>query len=123
MPFTSTHLGEFSRPSKWGRAFWADLGERVGTTFLYGLVTLISMDNVLEGPDWNTTLWPIVALPTALSLLKGLLANMKDPESGASLLDAPPGPVLEERGAIDVATAAFLALLIVAVLLLAGAIR
>lgn len=97
MPMTGPHIGDFAAPdSKWSRAFWADLGERVGTTFLYGLVTLISMDNVLEGPDWNTTLWPILVVPTALSLIKGLLANMKDPESGASLLPAPPGPVIEE---------------------------
>lgn len=102
MPMTAPHIGGFAPDSKWGRAFWADLGERVGSTFVYGLITLISMDNVLEGPDWDTTLWPIVVLPTALSLLKGLLANMKDPQSGASLLDSPPGPVLEdERGAVS----------------------
>lgn len=124
MPRTGTHLAGFAPGSKWSSAFWADLAERVGTTFLYGLVTLISMDNVLEGPDWDTTLWPIVVLPTALSLLKGLLANLKDPESGASLLDSPPGPVLEdERGAVDLGTAVLILVAVLILLAVFGVLR
>lgn len=89
--------------NKWSSAFWKDLAERTGTAFISGLITLIAMDNVLEGPDWDTTLWPIVVLPTLLSLLKGLGANMANPASGASLLSAPPGPVLEDEAGRDVA--------------------
>lgn len=81
--------------SKWSRRFWSDLAERVGATFLGALLSLIVMDNVLEGPDWDTTLWPIVVLPTAVSLIKGLLANLANSESGASLLPAPPGPDID----------------------------
>lgn len=79
--------------NKWSKKFWVDLAERVGSTFLGALLTLIAMDNVLEGPDWNTTLWPILVLPTLVSLVKGLLANLAAPETGASMIpDAPPGP-------------------------------
>lgn len=80
--------------SRWSREFWIDLAERVGSTALYGLITLVTMDNVLEGPDFDTTLWPVLVLPTVLSLLKGLLANMKDPGSGASLVPPPEGPAV-----------------------------
>lgn len=74
--------------SKWSRKYWTDLGERVGSTFVGALVTLIMMDNVLEGPDFDTVLWPIVVVPTALSLLKGLLANMaSDERPSASVAD------------------------------------
>jgi hypothetical protein len=79
--------------SKWSKAFWSDLAERVGATLVYSIITLITMDNVLERLDM-ATLWPIVVLPTLLSLLKGVVANMRDSDSGASMLNAPPGPVL-----------------------------
>lgn len=72
--------------SKWGTKYWADLAERVGSTALYGIATVITMDNALEGPDFDTTLWPVVVLPTALSLIKGLLVNMKGPEPSPSLV-------------------------------------
>jgi hypothetical protein len=36
--------------------------------------------------------WVIVGLPAVLSVVKGIVANAKDSESGASLLPAPPGP-------------------------------
>jgi hypothetical protein len=82
--------------NKWSKAFWVDFLERVGATFVGALITLVTMDNILEGPDWNTVLWPIVVVPTLLAVLKGLLANVKDPESGASLLNHPPGPEVQE---------------------------
>lgn len=62
--------------SKWNKQFAKDLFERVGSTFIGALLTLVAMDNILEGPDWDTVLWPIVVLPTLISLLKGLLMNM-----------------------------------------------
>lgn len=74
--------------SKWGKRYWVDLGERVGSTLVGALITLVMMDNVLEGPDFDTVLWPIVVVPTALSLLKGLLANMaSDDPPSASVAD------------------------------------
>lgn len=77
--------------SKWSTRYWSDLAERVAATFLGALLTYITMDNVLERPDFEQ-LWPILVLPTLVSLLKGLLANLAHPESGASALPAPPGP-------------------------------
>ena len=79
--------------SKWSKAFWYDLGERVGATFLGALLAYITTDNVLDAASFEQ-LWPILGLPVAVSLIKGLLANVADGESGASLVPAPPGPVL-----------------------------
>ena len=79
---------------KWGKPFWIDLVERIGSTLGESLLALIYMDNVLEGPDWNTTLWPIVVLPTAAAFIKGMLANAKSPGSGASLVPPPEGPAV-----------------------------
>lgn len=106
--------------NKWSKKFFIDLAERVGSTFLGALLTLVAMDNILEGPDWDTTLWPILVLPTLVSLLKGLLANMAAPETGASLVpDSPPGPkVNPEGGATDVLYALGIALIVLAVALL-----
>ncbi len=80
--------------SKWNKQYFRDLGERVGSTALYGTITVITMDNVLEGPDFDTVLWPVLVLPTALSLLKGLLANMtgSGPEPSASLTSVSSNP-------------------------------
>jgi len=105
--------------NKWSKGFWADLAERVGAVFVYSLITLLTMDNVLERVNFET-LWPIVVLPTVLSLLKGLLANLKDPASGASLLNPPPGPVVTEteRGAIDRGLGLLLLVVLVAFILI-----
>ncbi len=92
-------------PSKWSGPFWADLFERVGSVAVYGLITALTTVNVSD-LDWDQA-WAIIVLPTVLSFLKGLLANMKDPDSGASLLSAPPGPVLEDAAGHDVANKSF----------------
>lgn len=82
--------------SKWSTAYFADLGERVASTAIYGGITLLTANGVT---DVTTELgWTIVGLPTVLALLKGLLANLKDSESGASLLPSPPGPEVNEDG-------------------------
>ena len=78
--------------NKWNKRYWIDLAERVGTTLIYGLITMFTVDasgTVSGSPQqW----WLIVGLPTVLSFLKGVLANLKDSDSGASLVDHPPGP-------------------------------
>jgi hypothetical protein len=78
--------------SKWSSGYWADLGERTASTAGYGVITMLTANasGAVSGDaeQW----WLVVGLPTALSLLKGLLANLKDSESGASLLPSPPGP-------------------------------
>lgn len=71
--------------SKWNKAYWVDLGERVGSTFVYALITLLTANSVTA---INAELaWVIVGLPTLLSLLKGLGANLRGAEPSASLAD------------------------------------
>lgn len=107
---------------KWGRGFWADWGERTGSTFLEALATLIVMDNILEKHDWDTTLWPILVVPTLLAAIKGLLANMKDQSTGASLLPGPPGPVIDDHGISSVLSSMGVALFLLAVAIVVSTI-
>jgi hypothetical protein len=112
--------------SKWSKAFWYDLGERVASTFLGALLAYITTDNTLEHFGFEQ-LWPILILPTALSLIKGLLANLASPNSGASLISAPPGPVEVDRkparrddlgyGALELVGGVILVVILVVVLL------
>lgn len=83
-------------PKKWNRTYWADLAERVGTTAIYGLVAVLTGDASGAVPNEPKVWWVVVGLPTALALLKGLAANMADPESGPSLLPAPPAPDIHD---------------------------
>lgn len=78
--------------NKWSSTYFADLAERVASTAIYGVITMLTADasGAVSGnaKQW----WVIVGLPTALSVLKGVLANLGDPESGPSLLPSPPAP-------------------------------
>jgi hypothetical protein len=79
--------------SKWSKNYWSDLAERVVSTFIQALLGCL----VLTGAtpvDWSDgkAIWAVLGVPTAVALLKGLLANMADGESGPSLLPAPPAP-------------------------------
>lgn len=76
--------------NKWSKRFWSDLAERVGATLVGALLTLLTANGVANlTPELA---WTILGVPTLVSLLKGLLANLTNPESGASALPAPPGP-------------------------------
>jgi hypothetical protein len=87
---------------QWGKGFWSDYAERVGSTFLYALITFLTV--VLPEGDLSFgKLWPVLGLPVALAAIKGLLANMKNQGTGASLLPDPPGPVISDRGYTTVA--------------------
>jgi hypothetical protein len=70
--------------SKWSQAWMVDTGERVGTTGLYGVTTMITADatGVVSGDmqQW----WLIVGLPMVLSLIKCLLVNLQGTEPTAS---------------------------------------
>lgn len=102
--------------SKWGKAFWVDYGERLGSTVLYAALTLLTSTQLDVSPE---ALWTLVGLPVVLMAIKGLLANMKDSQTGASLVSGTPGPVLDdEAGAIDVVRALVIALLVVALIIL-----
>lgn len=82
--------------SKWSSTFWADLAERVGTTAIYGLIAVLTGDASGAVPNEPKIWWVVVGLPTVLALLKGLAANLKNPESGPSLLPAPPAPDVQD---------------------------
>jgi hypothetical protein len=80
--------------SKWSRTYWSDLGERVAATFIATLIPVyVAAANVAHLDVVNAV--EISASAAGLSLLKGLLANLANPESGPSLLPAPPAPVVE----------------------------
>lgn len=81
---------------KWSRTFWEDLLERVGATAIGALVTALVGNWSGVIPSDPKVWWTFVGLPTLLSLLKGLGANMADPSSGPSLLPAPPAPEIPE---------------------------
>lgn len=107
--------------TKWTKKFALDLTERVLSTLLYGVIAMLTADanGVISGSaqQW----WLVVGLPTVLSLVKGVLANLAAPETGASLIpESPPGPKVnpEERGAVDILYALGVAVLVLAVLLL-----
>lgn len=76
------------RYGKWGRAYWADLSERVGSTFLGALLATMTVTS--QTPvDWTdgAVVWSILGVPTAVSLIKGLLANLRGPDPSASVAD------------------------------------
>ena len=81
--------------SKWSRTYFADLLERVVSTALYGVVAMLTADASGAVSGSARQWWLVVGLPAALSLLKGLLANLADPESGPSALPAPPAPEVD----------------------------
>lgn len=75
---------------KWGQAYWADLAERVGSTFLGALLTVLTVTGSTP-VDWSDAgvVWAILGVPTLVSLVKGLLANMAGPDytPSASAID------------------------------------
>lgn len=77
--------------SKWNRTYFADLAERVVSTFIVTLIPMwVTAGNVAHLDFVNAL--EVAGSAAGLSLLKGLLANMANPESGPSLLPAPPAP-------------------------------
>lgn len=78
--------------SKWTKSYAVDLAERVLSTALYGLIVMLTADASGAVSGSAQQWWLIVGLPTVLSLVKGLLANLADADSGASAVPAPPGP-------------------------------
>lgn len=75
--------------TKWNRRYFQDLAERVGSTAIYGLIAVLSGNASGAIPNEPVVWWTVIGLPTVLCALKGLAANMRTPETGASLLPAP----------------------------------
>lgn len=82
--------------SKWSKTFWIDYAERVGSTLGYALIGLLT-STAIANPS-PEVLWATLGLPVALSVIKGLLANVASPDSGASLVPNPPGPEVQDGG-------------------------
>lgn len=82
---------------KWSSTFWADLAERVGATAIGALLAVITGSATDAIPNDPAVWWSVVGVPVVVSLLKGLLANMAGPDSGPSLLPAPPAPEVAEN--------------------------
>lgn len=81
---------------KWGRKYWQDLGERVGSSAIGGVLTMLSLQYT-DLVSSSVEAWTVaVGIPAATSLCKGLLANMKgsagSPDGGSASLigDTPP---------------------------------
>lgn len=84
-------------PKKWSKTFWADLGERVLSTEIGALLTT----SLLMGStavDWSNerAVWALLGAPPAVAFLKGIGANLTNPESGPSLLPSPPAPDVQD---------------------------
>lgn len=80
--------------TKWGKAFWADLLERTLSALVAGVITLLSA-NQIQSVDTDLA-WTIVLLPTLLVALKGLLANLANGTTGASLLPSSVGSAVNQ---------------------------
>jgi hypothetical protein len=85
-----------SKKTDWSGTFWADWAERVASSAIGGVLTMLGL-SVSDLLHSSVSAWlAVVGIPTATSALKGLLANLADDESGPSLLPAPPAPVVED---------------------------
>lgn len=73
-------------PNKWSKAYWQDLAERVGASAIGGLLAALTGNWSGAIPNDPAVWWTVVGVPAVVSLLKGLLANMANPETGPSLL-------------------------------------
>jgi hypothetical protein len=74
--------------SKWGKKYWTDLAERVGSTAVGAVLSTL----VVTGStpvDWadEKVVWAIIGVPTLVSLLKGLLVNLGGNEPTASVVN------------------------------------
>jgi hypothetical protein len=79
--------------SKWGRTYWADTGERVASSVL--VIAVVDVTAYQTGElDLQNAVKVIVATGL-LTLLKCLGANLKNSDSGPSLLPSPPAPDMD----------------------------
>lgn len=91
--------------SKWGKAYWVDLAERTASTAVAAALSVLiahSSDLLSVTPDLA---WTLIGAPAAVSLLKGVLANLSGNSPTASLVnvDSLPGPLPSDLKAIAAA--------------------
>lgn len=72
---------------KWGRQYWADLGERVGASAVGGALTMITADSTGVADYSQRAWWVLVGIPAATAALKGLLVNLRGDDPSASAVD------------------------------------
>lgn len=71
--------------SKWGKAYWTDLGERAAASLVGGALTMLTLTSLTD-LTWAYA-WAVLGVPTATSVLKGLLVNLGGPDPTASIVD------------------------------------
>lgn len=71
--------------NKWGKEYWRDLGERAGASLVGGLLTLVAVQSL--GDLSGELVWLVLGVPTATSVLKGLLVNLGGTVPSASVVD------------------------------------
>jgi len=81
---------------KWGKEFWADLGRQHTLAEIGALLTTSALMGS-TAVNWSNgqAVWTLLGAPPAVSFLKGILANLKNSDSGPSLLPSPPAPPVD----------------------------
>lgn len=79
------------------RAFWEDFLERTVATFIAALLGFLPATTLDGGAiDWKTAL-TAAAFATLITALKGIVAALNDPASGASLGTTVPRDLVRSR--------------------------
>lgn len=73
--------------NKWGKEYWADLGERVGASVVGGAITMFTADATGAISGSTEQWWLVCGVPGVVSLLKGLLVNFGGTQPTASVVD------------------------------------
>lgn len=80
--------------NKWSKSYFSDLAERVASTVIQVLIPMVVAAQTTS-LDYNLAA-KVVGTAGLLALLKGLLANLGNPASGASVLPVSPGPEVND---------------------------
>jgi hypothetical protein len=79
--------------SKWGRTYWADTGERVASSVL--VIAVVDVTAYQTGELDLENAVKVIVSTTLLTLFKCVGANLKNSDSGPSLLPSPPAPDMQ----------------------------
>lgn len=70
--------------NKWGKQYWEDLGERVGSSAVAGALTALTVNGTTSVHVTTKVVETLILVPSAVSLLKGLLVNLGGSSSGSA---------------------------------------